>query len=70
MHPTSFFLNLFIFFFDMIMFAFSFKKTASPETHNFFMSGNFGFYFPEISESVPTSSRVIIRLKSQENILE
>ncbi len=33
-------------------------------------SGNFGFYFPEILESVPTCSRVIIRLKSQGNILE
>ncbi len=41
------------------------KKTASHETHNFFMSGNFGFYFPEISESIPTGSRVIVRLKSQ-----
>jgi hypothetical protein len=28
------------------------------------------FFLPEISESVPKSSRVIIRLKSQENILE
>jgi hypothetical protein len=56
-----FFLIYLFFFFDMIMFAFSFKKTASHETHNFFMSGNFGFYFPEISESVPTGSRVIIR---------